>query len=155
MCVLAWLTQRQRKALQVAFDDLLFDELGPEDGPEPADVDERVADDHDQPRRMAPGRGRHRGQGPMARGERVPPEPRGPALPAGQQRWIAPLAEHPLRLYTVTQVRRGEGLTLADALNNEAPPLVLRRNAVPLFAQGLGCVSARRATRHVCRRATL
>lgn len=43
MCVLAWLTQRQRKALQVAFDDLLFDELGPEDGPEPADVDERVA----------------------------------------------------------------------------------------------------------------
>ena len=91
----------------------------------------------------------------MARGERVPPEPRGPALPAGQQRWIAQLAEHPLRLYTVTQVRRGEGLTLADALNNEAPPLVLRRNAVPLFAQGLGCVSARRATRHVCRRATL
>ena len=39
MCVLAWLTQRQPKALQVAFDDLLFDELWPEDGPEPADVD--------------------------------------------------------------------------------------------------------------------
>ena len=37
---LAWLTQRHRKALQAAFDDLLFDVLWPEDGPEPADVDQ-------------------------------------------------------------------------------------------------------------------
>lgn len=47
-------------------------------------------------------------------------------MSAQQRAFIAQLATTPLRLYTVTQVRRGEGLTLVDALDAESAPIVVR-----------------------------
>jgi hypothetical protein len=53
----------------------------------------------------------------------------GPYLTPGQQRWIAQLGEKPLRLYRVTEVRPGEGLTLVDELDAQAAPLVVRERS--------------------------
>lgn len=62
--------------------------------------------------------------------------PSGAPLTAAQARWIAQLGERPLRLYRVTDVRAGEGLTLVDALDEDGAPLQVRersgsRNARP------------------------
>jgi hypothetical protein len=53
----------------------------------------------------------------------------GPYLMPGQQRWITQFAERPLRLYRVTDVRVGEGLTLVDELDAAAEPLVVRERS--------------------------
>ena len=50
----------------------------------------------------------------------------GPYLTPGQQRWIAQLRERPLRLYRVTHVRPGTGLTLVDEMNPGELPLEVR-----------------------------
>jgi len=49
--------------------------------------------------------------------------PDGPAFTPNQQRWLAQLARQPLRLYTVTAVRPGVGVTLCDALDAGAAPI--------------------------------
>lgn len=49
--------------------------------------------------------------------------PSGPRLTAGQRDWIEQLAREPLRLYDVTEVRPGEGLTLCDAIDGARPPV--------------------------------
>lgn len=53
----------------------------------------------------------------------------GPSLMPGQQRWIEQLGEKPLRLYRVTEVRPGEGLTLVDEMDAQAAPLVVRERS--------------------------
>ncbi len=47
----------------------------------------------------------------------------GPYLTPAQTAWIAQLGERPLRLYRVTDVRVGDGLTLVDELNPELAPV--------------------------------
>jgi hypothetical protein len=124
---LAWLTQRHRKALQAAFDDLLLEQLWPEDGPEPADVDEDAW-------RMLMGNlgewllaeGDSEVQGTWREVNEYLLSREGPALSPGQQRWITQLGECALRLYTVTDVHPGEGMTLVDALDTHAPPLIVQ-----------------------------
>lgn len=49
--------------------------------------------------------------------------PRGPQLSAGQRDWIGQLAREPLRMYDITEVRPGEGLTLCDAIDGDRPPV--------------------------------
>lgn len=51
--------------------------------------------------------------------------PRGPLLATGQQAWLEQLARRPLRLYDVTEVVPGVGVTVCDALDTEQPPLVV------------------------------
>ena len=53
----------------------------------------------------------------------------GPYLTPAQRRWIAQLSERPLRLYRVTDVRKDDGLTLVDALDTNAAPLVVRERS--------------------------
>lgn len=67
--------------------------------------------------------------------------PNGPALSPVEARWIAQLREQPLRLYRVTDVRAGQGMTLVDALDQEAAPVEVRersgsRNARPGMVLG-------------------
>jgi SEC-C motif len=50
----------------------------------------------------------------------------GPPLSIGQREWLAQMARQPLRLYHVTEVRRGEGVTLCDALDAQALPMLVR-----------------------------
>ncbi len=121
---LAWLTQRHHKALQAAFDDLLLEQLWPEDGPEPANVDEdawRMLMVNLGEWLLAEGDIEVKGQWREINEYLLGRE--GPALSPAQQRWIAQLGERPLRLHTVTEVHAGEGLTLVDALDTDAPPL--------------------------------
>jgi hypothetical protein len=127
---LAWLTQRHRKAFQVAFDDLLLEDLWPDDGSDPADVDEdawRMIMINLGEWLLAEGDIEVKGQWREINEYLLGRE--GPALSPAQQRWIAQLGERPLRLYTVTEVHAGEGLTLVDALDAEAPPLRVQERA--------------------------
>ena len=48
--------------------------------------------------------------------------PGGPLLSVGQRAWLEQLARRPLRLYDVTEVVPGVGLTLCDALDAELQP---------------------------------
>jgi len=51
--------------------------------------------------------------------------PRGPLLSLGQRAWLAQLAERPLRLYDVTDVVPGTGVTLCDALDTMLAPIAV------------------------------
>lgn len=55
--------------------------------------------------------------------------PRGPLLTTGQRAWLEQLARRPLRLYDVTEVVPGVGVTVCDALDTEQPPLVVAERA--------------------------
>ncbi len=125
--VLEWLFSRHRNAAQTAIAELLFRDLWPEDGPDPEEVDEDLISMivvNVNEWFLAEGQievgGRWRDVHEYALGSR------GPALSAKQRALISQLAATPLRLYTVTQVRRGEGLTLVDALDPESAPVVVR-----------------------------
>lgn len=49
----------------------------------------------------------------------------GPLFTVGQRQWIEQLSERPLRLYDVTDVVPGEQMTLCDALEVDAEPIVV------------------------------
>ena len=51
--------------------------------------------------------------------------PRGPILTQGQRAWLQQLTEQALRLYDITQVLPGVGVTVCDALDAEKPPLTV------------------------------
>ncbi len=50
----------------------------------------------------------------------------GPFLTPGQRDWIAQLRARPLRLYRVTDVQPGAGMTLIDEFDPQAPPQSVR-----------------------------
>lgn len=52
--------------------------------------------------------------------------PAGPRLNPGQRDWLLQLGQRPLRLYDVTDVVQGQQMTLCDALDKEAEPVVVR-----------------------------
>ena len=132
-----WLSDRHRKGWRQAFTDWL-NLIGPEkDDP----IDEMSLSEDGQTMLAING-----GEWLLARGEiRVKGEIRrinahllgrdGPWFSPLQQRWIAQLAEHPLRLWRVTEVRRDEGLTLVDAINHEAPAVVVQERRGSQTAQ--------------------
>ena len=49
----------------------------------------------------------------------------GPLFTVDQQRWLVQLATRPLRLYDVTEVIPGKQMTLCDALDFEAQPIIV------------------------------
>lgn len=49
----------------------------------------------------------------------------GPLFTAGQRQWIEQLSQRPLRLYDTTDVVPGQQMTLCDALDTEAEPIVV------------------------------
>lgn len=51
--------------------------------------------------------------------------PGGPLVTAGQRRWIEQLASRPLRLYDITDALPGVQMTLCDALETDAAPVVV------------------------------
>lgn len=53
----------------------------------------------------------------------------GPLFTVDQRRWIAQLADRPLRLYDVTDVIPGKQMTLCDALNTEALPIIVHEKS--------------------------
>jgi hypothetical protein len=55
--------------------------------------------------------------------------PAGPRLHAAQRDWIQQLGQRPLRLYDVTDVVQGQQMTLCDALDKDAEPIVVRERS--------------------------
>lgn len=55
--------------------------------------------------------------------------PSGPGLNAAQRDWLQQMGQRPLRLYDVTDVVQGQQMTLCDALDKEAEPLVVRERS--------------------------
>jgi hypothetical protein len=69
--------------------------------------------------------------------------PRGPLLSVAQRAWLAQLAQRPLRLYDVTDVAPGATLTLCDALDREAEPVIVtERSGSRTLRPGM-CIGAR------------
>ena len=143
-----WIAERHRKGWRQALADWMK-EFGPED------QDDWHLDDNGNQMLAV-----NAGEWLLARGEIfVKGEMRninahllgrdGPLFSPAQQRWIAQLAERPLRLWRVTEVRVGRGLTLADALDHEAAPVVVQersgsRSAEPGMLMGarvMDCVT--------------
>ena len=68
--------------------------------------------------------------------------PGGPLFTAGQRQWLAQLSERPLRLYQVTEVIPGRQMTLCDALDVEALPIIINEglgSEESLIGMLLGC----------------
>ncbi len=55
--------------------------------------------------------------------------PRGPLFTVGQRAWLEQLARRPLRLYDVTEVVPGTGITVCDALATAQAPIVVTEHA--------------------------
>ena len=70
----------------------------------------------------------------------------GPHLTPGQKSWLAQLRERPLRLYRVTDVQSGDGLTLVDELDVQAEPQSVRERSGSRSAK-LGMVMRARIMR--------
>ncbi len=133
---LAWLTQYHRKAfataLQVAMDEAVFESFDDED----AALDALAAVNEALWQNiqinltewlLAEGdmlvRGKHQRVADLLLG------PHGPLLTTGQRAWLEQLARRPLRLYDVTEVVPGVGITVCDALDTDQPPRVVAERA--------------------------
>lgn len=128
--VIEWLLQRHSNAMRAAFEGALFGELWPEDAPDPEDIEPALWDlifGNVNEWILAEGDievgGRWYSVSEYVLGDR------GPALSAPQRDYLAQFETSPLRLYTVTEVRPGEGLALVDALEAESAPLFVRERA--------------------------
>ena len=124
---IAWLNQRHRQAFGEAINQLL-DDLWPEDAPSDTPY---LGDDTKQTINinllewlLAEGDILVKGQ--LRRVNELVREATGPRLSEAQRHWILQLSERPLRLYTVTDVRPGESITLCDALDADALPLLVQ-----------------------------
>ena len=140
---LAWLTERHRKGFKTAFERLVDAVMGPLPRSAMAEMDEEALGAMQinlTEWLLAEGEIWVRGE--MERINDLLVGERGPRLNAAQRAWIAKLGAQPLRLYTVTEVRAGEGLTLCDALDAQAPPVIVRERSGSRNARAgllLGC----------------
>ena len=140
---ISWLAERHRKGWRHAFEDLM-EHWRPED----SDAGWNLDDDAMTMLSI------NAGEWLMARGEiharGAPREingyllgPDGPFLTPGQKAWLAQLRARPLRLYRVTDVRAGEGLTLVDELDPQAEPQSVREHSGSLSTRPGMLIGAR------------
>ena len=129
---LAWLAQHHRKGFAMALEEAIDDAVA------------AIFDDEDDARAAIAGldrelstqietnliewllaegdikvKGKHRRVSALLLG------PHGPLLSAAQRAWLEQLARKPLRLYDVTHVIPGSGITLCDAIDTAALPLAV------------------------------
>ena len=139
-----WLTNRHRKGFKVAVESL-FDDLWPEDAPRGisslgAEVLESVQINLVE---WLIAEGDMLVKGEWRRINEVLTGPDGPRLSDGQRRWLAQQGERPLRLYTVTEVRPGDGLILCDATDADAPAVVVQERTASRQARPGSMIGAR------------
>ena len=140
---LAWLFDRHRKGMQVAREKLLNEVLTPEEieslGKLDADTYTGV-DINLTEWLLAQGSILVKGSLRQIAGHVL--SDGGPMLTLEQRSWITQLSQQPLRLYDVTDVVPGAQVTLCDAVDLQASPIVVRersgtRNLEP--GMRLGC----------------
>jgi hypothetical protein len=117
---ISWLAERHRKGWRNAFEDLLdhWRPEGPEDGWHLDEDGMTMVSINAGEWLIARGEIHARGGLREINGYLLGRE--GPYLTPGQRDWIAQLRARPLRLYRVTDVRPGEGLTLLDEFDPQA-----------------------------------
>ncbi|MDZ7589603.1 MAG: hypothetical protein U5L05_02710 [Rubrivivax sp.] len=139
---ITWLAERHRKGWRSAFDALL-DQWRPE-GPEggwPLDEDGMTMVSINAGEWLI-ARGEIHARGGLREINAYLLSRDGPFLTPGQRDWIAQLRARPLRLYRVTDVRPGVGLTLVDEFDPHAEPRPVReisgsRSARPGMLMGV------------------
>ena len=123
---ITWLEERHRKGWRNAFKELLDDWL-----PEGTEAGEQLDEDglsmvSTNVNEWLIARGEIQARGGQRDINAYLLSSDGPFLTPGQRDWIAQLGARPLRLYRVTDVRQGEGLTLIDELDAQAEPQQVR-----------------------------
>lgn len=127
---LEWLDTLHSREFSNAVRELIFDLFWPDDDLLPEDVDE-----HTWPMIFMNVNEWLIAQGDIRTGAHWQPTvdlllgTRGPHLGPKQREFLGKLAETPLRLYHLTDVRPGEGLTLVDAFDDAAVPLEVRERS--------------------------
>ncbi|MCE2947244.1 MAG: YecA family protein [bacterium] len=150
---LDWLGNRHRKALERETTTLLYEDLWPEDGPHPEDVDPQLmhqilvninewmlaAGSIEIRKEMQPINAMVLADG-------------GPPLNPAQREFIRQLGTRPLGLYYVTEVVAREGVKLVDALDPAVPPVFVHDVALSDSADPgllLGCRILETGDRHM------
>lgn len=123
---ITWLAERHRKGWRSAFEELLdhWRPEGPEDGWQLDEDGMTMVSINAGEWLIARGAIQARGGLREINGYLLGRE--GPYLTPGQRDWIAQLRARPLRLYRVTDVRPGEGMTLMDEFDPQAEPQHVR-----------------------------
>jgi len=123
---ITWLAERHRKGWRSAFEELLdrWRPEGPEDGWQLDDDGMTMVSINAGEWLIARGAIQARSVLREINGYLLGRD--GPYLTPGQRDWIAQLRARPLRLYRVTDVRPGEGLTLLDEFDPQAEPQHVR-----------------------------
>jgi hypothetical protein len=131
---ISWLAQRHRKGWRKAFEHLLgrWRPEGPEDGWQLDEDGMTMVSINAGEWLIARGQIHARGGLREINGYLLGHD--GPYLTPGQKAWIIQLRERPLRMYRVTDVRPGAGLTLVDELDAQAEPQTVRERSGSLSA---------------------
>jgi len=125
-----WLMSKHRKAVGVAIEEMLYGELSQEEEEKLKAQDQETWQGiHANTMEWLLAEGRILVRGEYKRVSELLLGQGGPLFTAGQRRWIAQMAERPLRLYDVTEVIPGQQMTLCDALDSEAPPIFVREKS--------------------------
>ena len=125
-----WLVNRHRKGWQVSFQRLRDEMLSPTELRKLGQLDEETLSGVQvNLTEWLLAEGEIQTQGSHRRISDYLTGPSGPIWTAGQRDWLQQLGQRPLRLYTVTEVVAGEGLTLCDTLNPDATPMVVQERA--------------------------
>lgn len=132
---ISWLAERHRKGWRKAFENLLdhWRPEGPEDGWQLDEDGMTMVSINAGEWLIA--RGQIHARGGLREINSYLLGHDGPYLTPGQKAWVAQLRERPLRLYRVTDVRPGEGLTLVDELDAKAEPQAVRERSGSLSAR--------------------
>jgi len=123
---ISWLAERHRKGWRNAFEALL--DLWRPDGPRdgwPLDEDGMTMVSINAGEWLI-ARGEIHVRGGLREINAYLLEREGPFLTPGQRDWVAQLCARPLRLYRVTDVRPGAGMTLIDEFDPQAQPQPVR-----------------------------
>jgi len=140
---LDWIGNRHRKALERETTDLLFEDLWPEDGPHPEDVDPQLMQQilvNINEWMLAAGSIEIRKE--MQRLNAMVLADGGPSFNPAQRAFVHQMGIQPLGLYYVTDVTAREGVTLVDALEQGAAPVFVHDVALSDSADPgllLGC----------------
>jgi len=123
---ITWLAERHRKGWRSAFEELLdrWRPEGPEDGWQLDEDGMTMVSINAGEWLIA--RGEIHARGGLREINSYLLGREGPYLTPGQRDWIAQLRARPLRLYRVTDVQPGEGMTLMDEFDLQAEPQHVR-----------------------------
>lgn len=124
---LDWLMVKHRKAASVAIEDMIFVGLSDEEKGALGAQDKQIWDNiHLNATEWLLAEGHILVKGEQKRVSEHVLGRGGPLFTVDQRRWMEQLAERDLRLYEITDVIPGEQITVCDALDIEALPIIVR-----------------------------